>query len=171
MATVQLGTLVRHLRELAVGEGVQHRTDRQLLDDFAARRDEGAFTALVSRHGPMVLRVCRRVLRHEQDAEDAFQATFLVLARRAGSVRKPAALASWLHGVAFRVARKARAAVEPPLPGLGEAAAKGRSVKLGDVARRARDGITGARPAGEIGFATLRGGDVVGDHTVIFAAR
>src|SRR6516162_10132901 len=105
MATAQLDTLMRHLKGLATG---RQRTDRQLLDDFAARRDEAAFAALLSRHGPMVLRVCRRVLRHEQDAEDAFQATFLVLARHSGAIRKREALASWLYGVAYRMAMEAK---------------------------------------------------------------
>jgi RNA polymerase sigma factor (sigma-70 family) len=108
MATAQLGTLLRHIHTLAVGPRAPQRTDRQLLDDFAARRDESAFTALVARHGPMVLRVCRRVLGHEQDAEDAFQATFLVLARGAPSIRRREALADWLHGVAYRTAMKAK---------------------------------------------------------------
>ena len=98
MATAQLGTLLRHIHTLAAGPSVSLRTDRQLLDDFAARGDESAFTALVARHGPMVLRVCRRVLRHEQDAEDAFQATFLVLARNTASIRQREALAlSLIH--------------------------------------------------------------------------
>jgi RNA polymerase sigma factor (sigma-70 family) len=104
MATAQLDTLMRHLKGLAAGQPGQHRTDRQLLEDFADRRDEGAFTSLVQRHGAAVLRVCRRVLGHEQDAEDAFQATFLVLARHPGTIRKPEALASWLYGVAYRAA-------------------------------------------------------------------
>jgi RNA polymerase sigma factor (sigma-70 family) len=99
---------MRHIKELAAGRALRHGSDRQLLDDFAACRDESAFTSLVERHGPMVLRVCQRVLRHEQDAEDAFQATFLVLARHPGSVRKREALASWLYGVAYRTAMKAK---------------------------------------------------------------
>jgi RNA polymerase sigma factor (sigma-70 family) len=108
MATAQLGTLMQHIQGLAAGPGGQHRTDRQLLDDFASGRDDSAFAGLVGRHGPMVLRVCRRVLRHEQDAEDAFQATFLVLARNPGAIRKGASLASWLYGVAYRTALAAR---------------------------------------------------------------
>jgi RNA polymerase sigma factor (sigma-70 family) len=108
MATEQqMGTVLGHIRKLA-GGAAPERTDRQLLDDFACRRDEGAFAALVGRHGAMVLRVCRRVLGHEQDAEDAFQATFLVLARHTASIQKRDALAGWLHGVAHRTAMKAR---------------------------------------------------------------
>ena len=82
-------------------------TDRQLLGDFRGG-DEAAFAEVVRRHGPMVLRVCRRALRHEQDAEDAFQATFLVLARKAGSVRRTEGLAAWLHGVAHRISLRAK---------------------------------------------------------------
>jgi RNA polymerase sigma factor (sigma-70 family) len=108
MATAQLGTLLRHIHKLAVSPNARQGTDRQLLEDFAARGDEAAFAALVVRHGPMVLRVCRRVLNHEQDAEDAFQATFLVLARHTGSIRKREALANWLYGVAQRTAMKAK---------------------------------------------------------------
>jgi RNA polymerase sigma factor (sigma-70 family) len=108
MATAQLETLLWHIRKLAAGRDASQQTDRQLLEAFSACRDHGAFATLVARHGPMVLRVCRRVLNHEQDAEDAFQATFLVLAQKAGSIRKREALAEWLHGVAYRIATEAK---------------------------------------------------------------
>jgi RNA polymerase sigma factor (sigma-70 family) len=82
--------------------------DGVLLEHFAVGQDAGAFSALVQRFGPLVLSVCRRVLHHEQDAEDAFQATFLVLARKAGSIRKRESVGSWLYGVAYRIARQVR---------------------------------------------------------------
>src|SRR5262249_37269012 len=110
MATAQLGTLLRHIHRIAVCRDSRERSDHELLDDFAYRRHEPAFATLVARHGPRGVRVCRRVLHHEQDAEDAFQATFLVLARHSGSIRKREALANWLHGVAHRTAMKARRA-------------------------------------------------------------
>jgi RNA polymerase sigma factor (sigma-70 family) len=90
------------------GDGL---TDGQLLGQFVARRDEAAFAALVRRHGPMVMGVCRRILRNAQDAEDAFQAAFLVLARKASRVTKREALVSWLYSVAYRAALGARASV------------------------------------------------------------
>jgi RNA polymerase sigma factor (sigma-70 family) len=90
---------------------IDKQGDRALLERFVAHQDQQAFAAIVSRHGPMVLGVCRRVLRHHQDAEDAFQATFLVLARKAGSLDRPELLANWLYGVAFRTAQQARAKV------------------------------------------------------------
>jgi polysaccharide biosynthesis/export protein len=83
--------------------------DGQLLEEFVQRQDEAAFATLVERHGAMVLGVCRRVLRHDQDAEDAFQATFLVLVRKARSLARPELLANWLYGVAYRTAQQARA--------------------------------------------------------------
>jgi RNA polymerase sigma factor (sigma-70 family) len=104
-----LSSFLRHFRsQLAVREG-EELADADLLRRFAGGRDEAAFAALVQRHGPMVLGVCRRLLPDANDADDAFQATFLVLARKAGAVGRPERLASWLYGVALRVARKARA--------------------------------------------------------------
>src|SRR5215213_10018097 len=87
-----------------VGGGTESAPDADLLRRYVAARDESAFAALVRRHGPMVFGVCRRTLGQVQDAEDAFQATFLVLARRARSITDPAQLANWLYGVAYRVA-------------------------------------------------------------------
>jgi RNA polymerase sigma factor (sigma-70 family) len=85
-------------------------TDGQLLERFALRRDEDAFAQIVRRHGPLVLGVCRQILRHEQDTEDAFQATFLVLSRKAGSIRSAEALPNWLYGVANRLATRMKTA-------------------------------------------------------------
>jgi RNA polymerase sigma factor (sigma-70 family) len=108
MADVALAGVVQEIRRLATAPEVRDRSDQDLLGEFQARRDQAAFAVLVERHGPLVLRICRHVLRHQQDAEDAFQATFLVLARRAGSIRKREALAAWLHGVAQRIAMQAK---------------------------------------------------------------
>src|SRR5207248_2259038 len=105
----ELGTLLRHIQHLAGPGAPAEVSDRELLTRFAVRREEAAFATLVQRHGPLVLGVCRRLLRREQDAEDVFQATFLVLARKAGSVRWRDSVAPWLHAVAHRLALKARA--------------------------------------------------------------
>jgi RNA polymerase sigma factor (sigma-70 family) len=108
MAAPPLRTLIRRIAEMSGAPCKPQAPDWQLLEDFSARHDEAAFAELVARHGSMVLRVCRRVLHHEQDAEDAFQASFLVLARRSESIRKHEALANWLHGVAYRTAMTAK---------------------------------------------------------------
>jgi RNA polymerase sigma factor (sigma-70 family) len=84
-------------------------TDAQLLERFATQKDAAAFEALLARHGPLVWGLCRRLLREPHDAEDAFQATFLVLARRAAAIRRPEAVGSWLYGVAYHLAHKLRA--------------------------------------------------------------
>jgi RNA polymerase sigma factor (sigma-70 family) len=104
MATGQLRAVVRHLRRTPLVPDGGGLTDRHLLEQFLARRDEAAFEALVRRHGPMVLGVCRRVVRNLHDAEDAFQATFLILARKANTIHCLDSVASWLHGTAFRAA-------------------------------------------------------------------
>src|SRR5262245_3548412 len=103
-------TMLRYIRRLASTLETDQVSDATLLDRFIAEGDQRAFTALVRRHGAMVLQVCRRVLGNADDAEDAFQGTFLVLARKAAAVQPREALAAWLHGVARRVAFKTRAA-------------------------------------------------------------
>src|SRR5437016_3794071 len=102
--------LLRHIRRLVAGPGTGSASDAALLERFVEDRDEEAFAALVKRHAGLVFGVCRRLLGNGPDAEDAFQATFLVLARKAASVRLRDALAAYLHGVAHRLALKVRAA-------------------------------------------------------------
>jgi serpin B len=104
-----LAAVLRHLRRAAHPPGADAPSDGQLLERFACRRDEAAFEALLERHGRMVWNVCWRVLANSSDAADAFQATFLVLVRKAGSIAKRDSVASWLYGVAHRVALDARA--------------------------------------------------------------
>lgn len=105
-----LSLLLNNLWSLGPTQAGNGRSDRELLAQFATQQDEGAFALVVRRHGPMVLRVCRRVLHHEQDAEDAFQATFLVLARKARSVNWQLSAANWLHKTAYHVALRVKAA-------------------------------------------------------------
>lgn len=100
-------SLLRHIRRLT-GVRTDNLSDRELLERFALRREEAAFAALVERHGPVVLGLCRRMLGNAHDADDAFQATFLVLVRRADAIRNREAVGSWLYGVAYRVALEAR---------------------------------------------------------------
>src|SRR5205814_5169544 len=108
MTDGRTGRAMQRLRStmLARADGM---TDAQLVEEFVLGREEAAFEALVLRHGPMVLGVCRRVLGNAADAEDAFQATFLVLVRKAAALRRRERLAAWLYGVACRVAARARA--------------------------------------------------------------
>jgi RNA polymerase sigma factor (sigma-70 family) len=108
MPSGPLTDLLWHVRRFVGARGAGDLTDRQLLERFASHQDESAFEALVQRHAPLVYGVCLRVLNEAESAADAFQATFLVLARKAASIRKHEALGSWLHGVAARIALKAR---------------------------------------------------------------
>ena len=101
-------TVIQHLRRTVLLRDAAAFNDGQLLDCFLTQREEAAFTALVRRHGPMVFGVCRRILTDAHDAEDAFQATFLVLARKAASIWPRDQVGPWLHGVALRTASKAR---------------------------------------------------------------
>jgi RNA polymerase sigma factor (sigma-70 family) len=110
MTSAQTALVLQHIRRLAGQRRAAHLPDAQLLERFTTQGDGNAFAALVRQHGPMVLNVCRSVLRHEDDAEDAFQATFLVLVRKAASIRQPEAVAGWLYEVAYHVAVKAQAA-------------------------------------------------------------
>jgi RNA polymerase sigma factor (sigma-70 family) len=112
MAKGRLTPILRHIHRLAGATSPDALSDGQLLERFVLYREEAAFELLVQRHGPLVWHLCQQVLRHAQDAEDAFQATFLVLARKAGSVRKQESVGSWLYGVASRLARKARVSIE-----------------------------------------------------------
>src|SRR5262249_41418218 len=100
--------VARFVRRLVHLPGVGDLPDAQLLERLVARRDEVAFEVLIGRHGPKVLGVCRRVLRQEQDAEDAFQATFLLLVRKAAAIGRGQAVGPWLYRVAYRVALRAQ---------------------------------------------------------------
>lgn len=109
MTHAALNQVVGRLRSRAKVQGYAVLTDGDLLERYLASRDESAFEALVQRHGPMVLAVCRRVSDNAEDAEDAFQATFLVLVRKAASIRPRHKVGNWLCGVAYRAGMKARA--------------------------------------------------------------
>jgi RNA polymerase sigma factor (sigma-70 family) len=109
MTNTVSSSLLLALRRVAADQHRHDLSDQELLDRFERKQDESAFHVLLQRHGPMVLDVCRALLPSQADAEDAFQATFLALARQAGSIRRTASLAGWLYGVAARTAHKARA--------------------------------------------------------------
>jgi RNA polymerase sigma factor (sigma-70 family) len=108
MANACSGTFGGDRTALLSADRYQNDSDRQLLEYYLAKQDEAAFVSLVRRYARSVWGVCRRVLRQDQDAEDAFQAVFLILARKAASIRKAEAVGSWLYGVAYRTATKAR---------------------------------------------------------------
>ena len=114
MTRAQTGSIIRQIESLFEGGSIAGLSDGQLLERFNTRRDmsrESAFAALVARHGPMVLHLCRQILGDRHHAEDAFQAVFFVLARKAVSLRDPDLLGAWLYGVAIRTARKAHVRV------------------------------------------------------------
>ncbi len=110
MATASLSKVLSHLRDILARPDAEGQTDGELLERFLSRRDESAFEGLLRRHGPMVLGVCRRILGNSHDAEDAFQATFLVLVRRGDRIRPRSRVGNWLYGVAYRTALEARRA-------------------------------------------------------------
>src|SRR3954449_8238622 len=109
MKSRQNEAILGHVRQLFGAGTLVGMAEGQLLERFSSRRDEAAFELIVARHGPMVLGVCRRILSDPDDVEDAFQATFLVLVRKAGSLRDRDRVGNWLFGVASRVALRARA--------------------------------------------------------------
>jgi RNA polymerase sigma factor (sigma-70 family) len=110
MTQGRLNTVLQHLRRTAAQVSGDTASDGQLLERFLARRDETAFELLVWRHAPLVFGVCRRVLHQQADVEDAFQATFLVLVRKASSITRSTSVSAWLARVAYRVALKANEA-------------------------------------------------------------
>src|SRR5262245_40243155 len=105
MYSRQTPVVLRYVRKVVGAGATEDSIDRELLERFAAGREEAAFEALMQRHGPMVLGVCRRVLQDAHAAEDAFQATFFVLIRKAGSLDRRGSVAGWLYTVAYRLAR------------------------------------------------------------------
>src|SRR5262249_28674343 len=108
MARESCSPLLAFIRCMTAVRPHSDLTDGELLQRFARGREESAFAALMQRHGPMVLSVCQSILQDTPEAEDAFQATFLVLVRKPRAIGKPASVASWLHGVAYRLAMRAR---------------------------------------------------------------
>ena len=108
MAREPLAAVIQHIHQIVGAPDAGELSDRQLLERFTSKRDESAFATLVRRHGELVLGVSRRILKHNQDAEDVFQATFLVLARKAASVRWHESVGNWLYEVAQRLALESR---------------------------------------------------------------
>ena len=136
MARPRTEQFLQQMRRLASCGAAAASSDAELLRRFLGEGDEAAFTALVHRHGAMVWQVCRSALSQREDAEDVFQATFLVLARKAGSVRKPASLACWLHGVALCLARKVRGRNQRLRSNAGEALDRAAARPMDDLTWR-----------------------------------
>jgi RNA polymerase sigma factor (sigma-70 family) len=134
MPKTRLEGIVTHVHRLAVPAHCAGATDADLLERFVRHRDESAFELLVWRHGRMVHGVCRRVLGNAQDADDAFQATFLILARRAGSIGRRGSVAAWLYRVAYRAALAARARSRPHASCVTEELPDSAAADPGDVA-------------------------------------
>ena len=145
MATRPLSGVLQHLRHILSQQEARGLTDGQLLERFLTHQDEAAFEALVRRHGPMVLAVCRRVLHNLHDAEDAFQATFLVLIRKAASIRPREMVGNWLYGVAYRTARRSQA---------GKSQASGKGEAGEPYAQRRSGRHAGARTSSGAGSGT-----------------
>ncbi len=134
MVRSDINSVLQYIHGMAAeSEKLSALPDRELLQRFVGFHEEAAFAVLMQRHGPMVLGVCRRVLRQIQDAEDAFQATFLLLARGASAIRNPDSVGGWLHGVALRAASKLRSKTvrQPPAEATRP---EGRSVAAGQAA-------------------------------------
>jgi RNA polymerase sigma factor (sigma-70 family) len=108
MANTPVGTFVRGLAQGMAKEMLANLSDAELVEKAITSQNESALEVIIHRHASMVFRVCWRATQHQEDAEDAFQATFLILARQLHTLRKYASLASWLHGVAFRVSLRAK---------------------------------------------------------------
>src|SRR5438309_1408987 len=100
--------ILRYIRHIADADEIRRLPDGELLRRYATRGDEAAFEMLVHRHSAMVWRLCRQMVGEAHAAEDAFQATFFILVRKAGTIARPEQLGNWLYGVAHRVARRAR---------------------------------------------------------------
>ena len=141
MPRANLSSVIRFIRRAAGSPAPQKMTDAQLLEQYRCQRDGEAFADLVIRHGPLVHSICKRVLQHDHDAEDAFQATFLVLASKASSIRKAVSLASWLHGVAYRIAMRAKKTPGRKPQGLDDAEAQRQHLPVTAAALREAQAI------------------------------
>jgi RNA polymerase sigma factor (sigma-70 family) len=133
--------ILRYLRSVTAKQKLKALPDGDLLKHFTAHHDETAFAVMVRRHGAMVLQVCRSLLQNQADAEDAFQATFLVLARQAHSIRKKGSLGSWLYGVAYRTAMKAKVARDTRRRHEARAGAEARPDAVDELSWREAQGI------------------------------